>query len=679
MNMTNPTVGLLKPRFRSNRKTWSVFCEYLNRFSDVDSSTTEADSKIERDRLEALSQKIPVTHQALFAVTISVLADLRLQGWTFRTTTAGIELQRPQSQLTAELERTRIQRMHAVNRNAQLLRGSVRKFVRGMEKSRLGPNGWTSIFTLMRDGRELAQKLRGLAHLSAENQLALVRSAIQPYIQVVTEKSVCEFTGLRLGDIWRYFRLTWTNEYQTVPGRNLMILVRDASASGHPIIGIASLASPVVHLTNRDEWIGWAPRQFVDMLRENANTDWANWVEESLQSLLSEIYVDDLVKDRVLSRVELKSPSEDTIAKLEEESASSRAAHRLYPSKSLHKTPSGDLSDSEWLARAESHLFRSKRCSTLADLLRAKFRLKNAGFKKPTSENIAKALNSSEGRQAIETIRKQIKAIHIGNDVLDISVCGAVSPYSEVLGGKLIAMLLTSPELTKHYSQRYGKCSSIIASSMAGRRIRRRPRLTVLTTTSLYGAEPNQYTRVKIPVREMAQESGESVEFKRLGQTRGQGSYHFSAVTVENIEVLISQTTNGKTVNSIFGEGVSPRLRKIRAGLDLCGFPSDVVLTHGSPRIVYGVFLTEKPLESLMGRIKRLKYLVKQDNPTDATIAISDFWRRRWLIPRSLRSEILDRVAKHTLARPIQHGARVVLPRILEEELLDLKNGGKCT
>jgi hypothetical protein len=673
MNTIGPTVGSLKPLFRNDPETWHSLCDYVKRFMESHSNDDEGHARIESDRLKALSTRVSHSKHAMFAVTVSVLADLRLQGWTFQCSTDGIKLQRPLAQRNNDLERSRIQRMHAVNRDAQLLRESVRKFVMSMEKSRLGPNGWVSIFSLMRDGRELAGKLRKLTKLGKHEQIASLQGIIQPYMQVVTEESVCSYTGLRLGDVWRYFRLTWSNEYQTVPGRNLLLLVRDSSVENHPVIGIASLASPVVHLTKRDEWIGWAPRQFVEKLRENPTSSWAGWVEESVKSLLSEIHTEDLIKDRVISEIELRYPTEDTIVKLKEESIASRIQHSLFPGKALLKTPSGNVSDNEWLRRAESHLFRSKRCSTLAELLRAIVRLKNAGFRDPTGESLSKALGTSEGRQAIETIRKHIKAIHIGNNVLDISVCGAVSPYSDLVGGKLVAMLLTSPEIIHHYSQRYGKSSSIIASCMAGRKVSRRAKLTLLTTTSLYGSEPNQYTRIKIPVSEIAQDSEAFIEYKRLGSTRGQGSYHFSATTVNAIEVLISQTNNGRKVNSIFGEGVSPRLRKIRAGLDLCGFPTDAVLTHGLPRIVYGVNLTSDPLDSLVGRSNRLKYLVSQEEPKRVTLAISDYWRRRWLHPRSLRSEIIDRVAKHTLTKPVEHGARVRVRQILQDEMLNFQ------
>src|SRR4051812_28501983 len=47
-----------------------------------------------------------------------------------------------------------------------------------------------------------------------------------------------EFTGLRLMDVWRYFRHTWTNQYTSVPGRTMVFLVRDRASENHPVIGI---------------------------------------------------------------------------------------------------------------------------------------------------------------------------------------------------------------------------------------------------------------------------------------------------------------------------------------------------------------------------------------------------------------------------------------------------------
>jgi hypothetical protein len=40
---------------------------------------------------------------------------------------------------------------------------AVAEFIKGMEQRRLGSTGWVSIFSLMRDGRDLAKKLSAIA------------------------------------------------------------------------------------------------------------------------------------------------------------------------------------------------------------------------------------------------------------------------------------------------------------------------------------------------------------------------------------------------------------------------------------------------------------------------------------------------------------------------------------
>ena len=95
--------------------------------------------------------------------------------------------------------------------------------------------------------------------------------------------------------------------------------------------------------------------------------------------------------------------------------------------------------------RLETYLFRAKRARVLAGLLKAKQNLLDAGFKSPTRRCLSTALKTSAGRHAIEVVLKHIKAMHVGIDMLDITVCGAIPPYNGILGGKLVAMLLTSP------------------------------------------------------------------------------------------------------------------------------------------------------------------------------------------------------------------------------------------
>ena len=38
--------------------------------------------------------------------------------------------------------------------------------------------------------------------------------------------------------------------------------------------------------------------------------------------------------------------------------------------------------------------------------------------------------------------------------IADLTICGAIPPYNEVLGGKLVAMLMMSPEVVAEYRRR---------------------------------------------------------------------------------------------------------------------------------------------------------------------------------------------------------------------------------
>src|SRR5208282_1990218 len=129
--------------------------------------------------------------------------------------------------------------------------------------------GWHSIFSVMRDGRELSRELRAVQSLERnEEKLERLGSIVSPYLQLVTENGICEHTGLRLRDIWRYFRHTWVNSYKSVPGRSMSILVRDRAAANCPVIGIAALGSSVAQQRLRDVQIGWDEDTMVDTIRK---------------------------------------------------------------------------------------------------------------------------------------------------------------------------------------------------------------------------------------------------------------------------------------------------------------------------------------------------------------------------------------------------------------------------
>ena len=124
---------------------------------------------------------------------------------------------------------------------------------------------------------------------------------------------------------------------------------------------------------------------------------------------------------------------------------------------------------------------------------------------------------------------------------------------------------------------------------------------------------------------------------------------------------LIGRSKDARKVNSIFGEGVNPLMRKIREGMELLGLPSEVLMNHGNKRVVYGVALARNFRDVLLGFKESAQYSVPLTRDKVRTEMLADFWRRRWLLNRLDKPGILDEVAMHTVIYPIKHGAQVKL------------------
>ena len=211
------------------------------------------------------------------------------------------------------------------------------------------------------------------------------------------------------------------------------------------------------------------------------------------------------------------------------------------------------------------------------------------------------------------------------------------------------------PRGALEYRRRYGKSESVIASSIAGRPIVKSAELVFVGISSLFGKRPSQYDRIACPTGV----GNESVRYEYLGKTIGLGTFQFGERTVRELELMLIQTSQGIKVNSVFGEGVNPRLRKIRGALELLGLSTDELLQHGTPRLVYGIRLARNVREYLLGVDSKPRYCFAEDNPQATTERIASWWRERWLVKRAQRKEIIERVEQHSLIHPIRHGARV--------------------
>lgn len=584
--------------------------------------------------------------QPTLAAAAHTAIDLVDQGWTVQVDRLGPLFSPPETHGDREAEKERIRYQEHLRRDEQLRKPSVRRFVQRMEGAHQHGGQLVSVFNLMRDGRDLARAL---------DADPTGRSAIQPYVQVVDD-SVCELTGFRLHDIWRYFRHTWSNAYATVPGRSMPILVRDAATPYHAVIGLAAISSPVVQIAERDTWMGWETDVFMRELGAKPAAKLARWIARRIQTQQDEIYIADLLRDGVIQPADLTMPTEEVVARLKADAERHRQRH--HRSATIREVRNIDRD--AWVVRAETDLFRSKRAAGLAEALDIRMGLGSYLLPKPSVEGLRQALDDSRTRSQLRRLVRRARGERVGTVIADLTVCGAVAPYNTLAAGKLVGALAVSPTVLAAYRKKYDRPSEI-ASAIAGRAITREARLSLIATTSLYGTGSSQYNRLFWPAEVLGGTEQDRMGFHELGRSRSFGTSHFTDESVEALLRLSALKNSSVRVNSLFGEGVSPRLRKVRLGLAALGWPSNELLKHGRERILYGVPLVSNLRDYSLGVDSTPTYLM-DTSLVDGDDRIAAWWLKRWALRRAQQPHVRKSMESHRLTRPIRHGARVPLP-----------------
>lgn len=103
--------------------------------------------------------------------------------------------------------------------------------------------------------------------------------------------------------------------------------------------------------------------------------------------------------------------------------------------------------------------------------------------------------------------------------VMDGYVVGAVPPYSQMIGGKLVSALMASTEVMMAYDRKYVGLQAVISQK------ENRARLVLLTTTSALGRS-SIYNRLSIP---------QGPNFMKIGVTKGFGHFHLSGDVFESL------------------------------------------------------------------------------------------------------------------------------------------------
>ena len=607
-----------------------------------------------RKEIEAMKDKEESLNRLKYVAALSVLVDLSQQGWIFDIEDGNLVLKMETDNVD---DKKMLRYRLSAERNAQFKTDSVASFIRRMEADKKYKDRIVSIKSLIGDPQFLLNKIKNHERVC------------DPYIQLVTSDRD-EYTGYK-SDIWRYIRYTWSIPYKSMPGRNLFYLVRDRLQPCHPIIGIFALGNSVLNLTVRDDDIGWTVEAIKKNMGRRMEINYCNQAlsetdgktvkvkitkpiesKEEYDKRISEyadkIYplllkniaaaIDDLyVKDLGYHR-QTRYPKQEQVDQLLKIAAE-------YAEKSINNK-NNEVSP-DWEAEAQTNLFKRKRASELAKLLSTRI-IFNKGKGKTNKERLQYLLSNEEGRKAINTALIANRKCKIGSNMMDIIVCGAIPPYNELLGGKLVSMLACSPAVIRDYTNHYSNQISEIASRMKGKKVVRDSRLVYLGTTSLYAIGSSQYNRIKVPLSNEG-----TLEFRKMGVTEGYGTVFFSRETTNLFSKILELQDGGKRINHVFGEGTSPRFRMISRGLNAIGIRADAFLRHYSPRIVYSINLAKNTNEFLLGVEEDVDYGFDLEDTNDVdekTQEIIEFWYTRWLEKRLTTVDIEERLKSFKLS-----------------------------
>jgi hypothetical protein len=187
---------------------------------------------------------------------------------------------------------------------------------------------------------------------------------------------------------------------------------------------------------------------------------------------------------------------------------------------------------------------------------------------------------------------------------------GALPPYNQLLGGKMVCLSMTSDEVREAYARKYKDRKTLL-------RERELPnRLLFISTTSAYG-KSSVYERVKFK---------DEVVSQFIGYTSGSGTFHLPEILYK--ECLQYLKEQGISTRRGYGTGPSRKLKLISVAFRLLGIGR---LTHHNIKRGYYILPNVK---NLHGVIHDDQVPIWHDRPFKH---LERFWLNRWCIPRSDR------------------------------------------
>lgn len=204
---------------------------------------------------------------------------------------------------------------------------------------------------------------------------------------------------------------------------------------------------------------------------------------------------------------------------------------------------------------------------------------------------------------------------------------GALPPYNELIGGKLVALTLSSNDIRKSYKEKYANRKTLIEKRKLD------SNLLFITTSSAYG-KSSLYNRLKIEGEEIAE---------RLGYTKGFGTFHIPDSLFSKIKKYLE--IEGINTETTFGFGPSKRIKLLYQAFSKLNLPN--YSQHQIQREYYMFSHVENLFEVIhFGEKEEYKNLPFE--------SLAEYWKQRWCLPRSQRMETWKEYDPKKIIRGIQ-------------------------
>lgn len=198
--------------------------------------------------------------------------------------------------------------------------------------------------------------------------------------------------------------------------------------------------------------------------------------------------------------------------------------------------------------------------------------------------------------------------------VMEAFVLGAVPPYSQLLCGKLVALLMLSNEVRDAFRRKYAAVPSVISGRV------RPPYLALITTTSALGRS-SIYNRIRM--------AGVTY-WRSVGYTQGSGEFHFSNGTYADIRAYAERYCEPTSKQATWGEGFRNKREVVKKCLTKFGL-STGLMYHGVRREIFAACLGKNTQRFLCDQVTRPGLYNWPANQ------LAGAFIERWLLPRAAR------------------------------------------